>query len=148
MSLLRQELDDPGLAGDSSWACGRCDSCAGPWYEPSVSPEALEAARSHLGRAGLELEPRKLWPTSMKSLGVDLSGKIAAAEAAATGRAIARLTDIGWGNTCVAANRLKLDFRLGSGRPNCEPNARPLGLKDKPRDRRLAGAGGVGAKPR
>ena len=46
----------------------------------------------------MDVAPRKLWPTGMAAIGVSLSGKIAAGEAADTGRALGRLTDIGWGN--------------------------------------------------
>jgi ATP-dependent DNA helicase RecQ len=39
-----------------------------------------------------------MWPTAMRSLGVDRSGRIPADEQAEPGRAVARLTDLGWGN--------------------------------------------------
>ena len=45
----------------------------------------------------MEIEPRKLWPTGGSALGVPLSGKIAPAEAAEAGRALGRLSDLGWG---------------------------------------------------
>jgi ATP-dependent DNA helicase RecQ len=38
-----------------------------------------------------------LWPTGMEALGVPVKGRIAAHEQAASGRAIARLSDVGWG---------------------------------------------------
>jgi ATP-dependent DNA helicase RecQ len=41
--------------------------------------------------------PRKMWPTGMPALGVDVSGKIPVGQAAEPGRALARLTDLGWG---------------------------------------------------
>ena len=41
------------------------------------------------------VEPRKMWPTALANLGVDLRGKIA--EGAGEGRAVARLTDLGYG---------------------------------------------------
>jgi ATP-dependent DNA helicase RecQ len=93
MEFLRRQLDDPEAV-----PCGRCDTCAGVWYEPEVSPEALAAARSHLGRAGVEIAPRKQWPTGLAAVGVSLSGKIPAGEQTLPGRAIGRLSDLGWGD--------------------------------------------------
>ncbi|MGI5245703.1 DEAD/DEAH box helicase [Dactylosporangium sp. CA-139066] len=93
MEFLRRQLDDPEAA-----PCGRCDTCAGVWYEPEVSPEALAAARAHLGRAGVEIAPRKKWPTGMAAVGVSLSGNIPPGEQTLPGRAIGRLSDLGWGD--------------------------------------------------
>ena len=92
MAYLRRELDDPGEA-----ACGRCDNCTGqPW--PAEVPEpAAAAARDQLLRPGAELPPRKMWPTGMRDLGIDASGKISEDLAAQPGRALGRLTDLGWG---------------------------------------------------
>src|SRR3712207_7464503 len=50
-----------------------------------------------LDRPGVELAPRAQWPTGADRLGVDVKGKIAASEALEPGRAVARLTDLGWG---------------------------------------------------
>ncbi|GAA2646592.1 RecQ family ATP-dependent DNA helicase [Streptomyces vastus] len=93
MEFLRRQLDDEGAA-----PCGRCDNCAGQQFADAVSPAALDSARGELGRAGIEVEPRKMWPTGLPSIGVDLKGRIPAGEQAATGRALGRLSDIGWGN--------------------------------------------------
>jgi ATP-dependent DNA helicase RecQ len=41
--------------------------------------------------------PRRMWPTGMKPLGIPVSGRIAAQAAAEPGRALGRLTDVGWG---------------------------------------------------
>jgi ATP-dependent DNA helicase RecQ len=97
MEFLRRELDDPEAA-----ACGRCDNCTGqPW--PADVPQAgAEAARERLARPGVEVEPRKMWPTGMKDLGIDASGKIPASRTAEPGRALGRLTDVGWGATLRA----------------------------------------------
>ena len=46
-------------------------------------------------RPGVELTPRKQWPSGLGKLGVDLSGKIG--DGPAPGRVIGRLTDLGWG---------------------------------------------------
>ena len=93
MEFLQRRLDDEKAA-----PCGSCDNCAGPWLDPSVSPGALAAASGELERPGVELEPRRMWPTGMPAVGVDLKGRIPADEQAATGRALGRLSDIGWGN--------------------------------------------------
>lgn len=100
--FLRTQLDDPFAV-----PCGRCDRCAGPWYDTDIPPAALDAARAHLARPGVEIEPRRLWPTGMATLGVPLSGKISPAESTATGRALGRLSDLGWGS------RLRDLFRPG-----------------------------------
>ncbi len=93
MEFLRRQLDDEGAA-----PCGRCDNCAGPWIDSSVSAEALTGALKELDRPGVELEPRRMWPTGMPALGIDLKGRIPAGEQCSTGRALGRLSDIGWGN--------------------------------------------------
>ncbi|WP_405437972.1 RecQ family ATP-dependent DNA helicase [Streptomyces avidinii] len=93
MEFLRRQLDDEEAA-----PCGRCDNCAGARFTAEVSTTALDTARGELGRPGVELEPRKMWPTGLASVGVDLKGRITAGEQASTGRALGRLSDIGWGN--------------------------------------------------
>jgi ATP-dependent DNA helicase RecQ len=93
LEFLRRALDDP-----YAQVCGRCDVCAGAWYGTDVPAEALEVAQRYLGRPGVVLEPRKLWPTGASALGVQLSGKIGPADAAEPGRALGRLSDLGWGN--------------------------------------------------
>jgi ATP-dependent DNA helicase RecQ len=92
MQYLRRQLDDP-----EAEACGRCDTCAGPAYPAEVSAEFTESARSALRRPGVEIEPRAQWPSGMAALGVELSGRIAAGDRAEPGRALARLSDLGWG---------------------------------------------------
>ncbi|MEU8618859.1 RecQ family ATP-dependent DNA helicase [Streptomyces sp. NPDC048623] len=93
MEFLRRQLDDEGAV-----PCGRCDNCAGPWADSGVSAETLTAAEKELDRPGVEIEPRRMWPTGMPALGVDLKGRIPAGEQCAPGRALGRLSDIGWGN--------------------------------------------------
>ncbi|MGP4047899.1 RecQ family ATP-dependent DNA helicase [Streptomyces sp. 2A115] len=93
MEFLRRQLDDEGAE-----PCGRCDTCAGPRFADSVSPSALDSARGELGRAGVDVEPRKMWPTGLPAVGVNLKGRIPVGEQAASGRALGRLSDIGWGN--------------------------------------------------
>jgi ATP-dependent DNA helicase RecQ len=92
MAFLQQALDDPTAA-----PCGRCDVCAGPWYSSDVPEAAAEAASAALDRPGVGLAPRAQWPTGADRLGVDVKGKIAPADQIEPGRAVARLTDLGWG---------------------------------------------------
>ncbi|MET8013174.1 RecQ family ATP-dependent DNA helicase [Streptomyces sp. NPDC005271] len=93
MEFLRRQLDDEKAA-----PCGRCDNCAGPRFTAEVSAASLDAARGELGRPGVEVEPRRMWPTGLPAVGVELKGRIPAGEQAAPGRALGRLSDIGWGN--------------------------------------------------
>jgi ATP-dependent DNA helicase RecQ len=92
MTFLRRQLDDPYVEGP----CGRCDNCAGARYAPTASAAGADAARAALAKPGVEIAPRKLWPTGMSALGVPLTGKIT--DVAETGRALGRLSDLGWGN--------------------------------------------------
>jgi ATP-dependent DNA helicase RecQ len=92
MEFLRRCLDDPGAT-----RCGRCDNCAGPFLDGAVSPAAMAAAQAHLGRVGVEITPRKQWPTGLPAIGVRLSGRIPLDEQPMPGRALARLSDLGWG---------------------------------------------------
>ncbi|MFC7982389.1 RecQ family ATP-dependent DNA helicase [Streptomyces sp. NPDC057336] len=93
MEFLQRQLDDEGAK-----PCGHCDNCAGPRFTADTSTDSLDAARVDLGRAGVEVEPRRMWPTGLPAIGVDLKGRIPAGEQASTGRALGRLSDIGWGN--------------------------------------------------
>lgn len=92
MRFLATVLDDP-YAQD----CGRCDRCAGPWYQTEVADDARAQASRALGQVGVSIEPRRAWPTGMDRLGVELKGKIPEGSQAEEGRAIARLSDVGWG---------------------------------------------------
>lgn len=89
MRFLREALDDPGAED-----CGRCDNCGGLALPTSVSEAAVARAGDRLTRPGVAVQPRKLWPTALGNLGVDLKGKIEGAE---EGRVVARLTDLGLG---------------------------------------------------
>src|ERR1700759_2694171 len=92
MGFLLRQLDDPHAE-----RCGRCDNCTGKRWPTDVSEQSATAARERINRPGVDLAPRKLWPTGLTALEVPLSGKIAPREAASVGRVLARLTDIGWG---------------------------------------------------
>jgi ATP-dependent DNA helicase RecQ len=92
MEYLRRQLDDPAAA-----ACGRCDNCSGRHWPQEVSLAAAAAASDRLLRPGVEITPRRMWPAGMRELGVEVSGKIDPGLAAEPGRAVGRLTDLGWG---------------------------------------------------
>lgn len=93
MVFLRRQLDDPDLGAEER--CGRCDNCTGIRFGGEVDATAAEDTRSRLMRPGVEITPRKQWPTGLRKLGVDLAGKIA--DGPAAGRVLGRLTDLGWG---------------------------------------------------
>jgi ATP-dependent DNA helicase RecQ len=88
---LRRCLDD-----EAARPCGRCDNCTAEHRSSAIAPAALSAARERLRRPGVEIEPRKQWPSGLAVEG--LSGRIKAELGAEPGRALGRLTDIGWGN--------------------------------------------------
>jgi ATP-dependent DNA helicase RecQ len=75
MEFLRRCLDDPEAA-----PCGRCDNCAEPLFD-----------------AGVEVAPKKMWPTGMAAIGIPLKGKISPAQQIEAGRSVGRLSDLGWG---------------------------------------------------
>lgn len=93
MAFLRGQLDDPELGPGQR--CGRCDNCTGTRYETAVDEATLTATRERLRRPGVAVAPRKQWPSGLGALGLGLSGRIN--DGAAPGRAIGRLTDLGWG---------------------------------------------------
>lgn len=94
MEFLQRSLDDETAA-----PCGRCDNCAGVWYPSEIEASASATAAESLDRVGVPLEPRAMWPTGADRLGVPVKGRIAPGERAGEGRALARLTDLGWGGT-------------------------------------------------
>jgi len=108
MEFLRRQLDDPDAA-----PCGRCDNCTGARLAVDVGDEQVERARGRLDRPGVVVEPKKLWPTGMESLGVEARGRIDPSVGAETGRAVARLTGVGLGSRVRAA--------LGDGVPDAGP---------------------------
>ncbi|MGW3539143.1 RecQ family ATP-dependent DNA helicase [Nocardia niigatensis] len=93
MTFLRRQLDDPGLAPDAR--CGRCDNCTGTRPDTAVDATDLAEIRTRLDRPGIDLAPRKQWPTGLAKLGIPLSGKIS--DGPETGRVLGRLSDLGWG---------------------------------------------------
>ncbi|HEY7879811.1 MAG TPA: DEAD/DEAH box helicase, partial [Streptosporangiaceae bacterium] len=112
MEYLRRQLDDPAAV-----PCGRCDNCTGQRVGGEVPETSVTAARERLLRPGVTVEPRRMWPTGMKALGVDAAGKIPPELTAEPGRALGRLTDIGWGS--------QLRTLLAEGAPD-EPVSEPV----------------------
>ena len=92
MEYITSVLDDETAA-----PCGRCDNCAGRWFPDDVDPSLLERVGAKLRHAGVPIEPRAQWPSGMEKLGVRVKGRISAEEQLAEGRALARLTDLGYG---------------------------------------------------
>jgi ATP-dependent DNA helicase RecQ len=90
--FLRRQLDDA-----DAQPCGRCDTCTGTVWSPSVDDAAEAAAQERITRPCVAVPPRKQWPSGMAELDVPASGRIAAGELADEGRVIGRLSDIGWG---------------------------------------------------
>ena len=108
MEFLRRQLDDADAR-----PCGRCDNCTGVHLASGVGEAAVEQARGRLDRPGVVVEPKKLWPTGMETLAIDVRGRIGAAEGAEVGRAVARLTGIGLGTRVRSV--------LADGVPDAEP---------------------------
>ncbi|WP_375385146.1 DEAD/DEAH box helicase [uncultured Microbacterium sp.] len=92
MEYLQRALDD-----ETATPCGRCDNCAGVWFDADIASAAADSATASLARVGVPIEPRAQWPTGADRLGVAVKGRIAADERPEEGRALARLTDLGWG---------------------------------------------------
>ncbi|WP_083713311.1 ATP-dependent DNA helicase RecQ [Brachybacterium sp. P6-10-X1] len=114
MLFLARQLDD-----DTAAPCGRCDVCTAAWYPApdaaslGASPhdagtggaesDASQVAVSRLlDRVGVPVDPRKQWPQGLDRLGLTaesgapLRGNIAPAERVEEGRALARMSDLGW----------------------------------------------------
>jgi ATP-dependent DNA helicase RecQ len=147
MEYLRRELDDPAAA-----PCGRCDNCTGRHWPQEVSQVAAGAASDRLLRPGVEITPRRMWPTGMRELGVEVSGKIDPGLSAEPGRAIGRLTDLGWGPRLrallspdgSAADGASADRAVpGDG----APTDRPIRDDDPSTDRPVPGDGASTDRP-
>jgi len=92
MRFLREQLDDPAAVD-----CGRCDNCGGLTVPTDIDDGSVAAAGHRLARPGVTIDPRRMWPTAMPTLGIDVRGKLGPAETAEPGRAVARFTDLGFG---------------------------------------------------
>jgi len=92
LRYLREQLDDPEASD-----CGRCDNCGGVSLPTGTSEQTVTAAGLALERPGVPFDARRMWPSAMPTLGVDVRGKISPEELAESGRALARFTDLGLG---------------------------------------------------
>ncbi|WP_024357219.1 RecQ family ATP-dependent DNA helicase [Leucobacter chironomi] len=115
MELLQHDLDDPSAA-----PCGRCDVCAGAWYPTEVPARVAEQASGQLQRVGVPIDPRSTWPTGADRRGLPVKGRIPETQRPAAGRAVARLTDLGWGGPlrelfAAGAGDRPIDERLMDG---------------------------------
>ncbi|MGV8895354.1 MAG: RecQ family ATP-dependent DNA helicase [Rhodoglobus sp.] len=90
MQFLQRSLDD-----ETATPCGRCDNCTGAWFASDLAVDATAQAASSLDRVGVPIDPRAQWPTGSAVA----RGNIPPAERMREGRALARLTDLGWGGT-------------------------------------------------
>jgi ATP-dependent DNA helicase RecQ len=111
METLQRDLDDPSAA-----PCGRCDTCTSAWYPAAVTEEATSTASASLDRVGVPIEPRSQWPTGADRLGAPVKGRLSPDERVEEGRALARLTDLGWGGV------LRTIFAEGSPDAPIAPN--------------------------
>ncbi|MBL3686801.1 DEAD/DEAH box helicase [Leucobacter zeae] len=131
MELLQLSLDDPAAA-----PCRRCDVCAGPWYPIDLPDAARHRASGRLQETGVPIDPRGMWPTGADRRGIPAKGRIPVDERPEPGRAIARLTDLGWGGPLRA--------RFAAGAPDQEIDTRLLDgviatLRDWPWEQRPVG---------
>jgi ATP-dependent DNA helicase RecQ len=149
MAFLRRQLDDPDLK--PGWRCGRCDRCGAVDLPEAPDAEAVAAARAEMDRPGVEVETRKMWPTGLASIGLDLKGKIPPAELAEPGRAVARLDGLGWSGPLrdlfaptATDGELPVPLRRAAARVLDEWSAlRPAAEAAEP----AAGAGAEGGEP-
>jgi len=131
LSFLCTSLDDATAS-----SCGKCDNCTGTKLPEMITPDTLDAVRAHFGRVGVRMRPRTAWPNGLQVFGIPLSGGIRPTERAATGRAIARLTDMGWGEELRDLfDRSRPDSRITDGVLNAALRV----IRDLFRDSDLAG---------
>ncbi|MQA78234.1 MAG: RecQ family ATP-dependent DNA helicase [Streptosporangiales bacterium] len=107
MAFLRDELNDPGSA-----PCGRCDNCTGRHWSADVPVEAAQRAQTKLHQTWQRVSPRRQWPsglTGMRLADTDVRGKIPEELRAGEGRALAEVTDLGWGQQVRALFRPDID---------------------------------------
>lgn len=92
MQFLQEALDDPDPA-----PCGRCSVCTGDLPQPGAAPsdERIAATRQFLRAADVVIEPRKLWPTGLRSRKGRITGM-------GNGRALAFADDAAWSDALAA----------------------------------------------
>ncbi|MGH3622261.1 MAG: RecQ family ATP-dependent DNA helicase [Sciscionella sp.] len=95
MAFLRGELNDP-----EATPCGRCDNCTGQHWSTDVAADAAHRAKGTLAATWSAIAPRRQWPSGISGLevaGANVRGKIPEELRAGEGRALASVTDLGWG---------------------------------------------------
>lgn len=102
MAHLRRALDDPGVVDEPDWRCGRCDRCGGTTAAEAPDDASVAVARERLAVPGVEIPPRRQWPSGLGRLGLDLAGRIPADEQPSPGRAVARSDGLGLGGVVRA----------------------------------------------
>ena len=90
MAFLRRQLDDPHASD-----CGRCANCTGQRPDPTVNLEVVAEAQRFLDRQDVVVEPRPRWPYGVEQL----QGPIPTEHRIEPGRALARASAPGWGQT-------------------------------------------------
>ena len=85
---------------------GGATTAAGCTLSAAVSESSVQEAGERLSRPGVPVAPRRMWPSALPTLGIQLKGKIA--DGAEEGRVVARLTDLGYGE------QLRALFRTGT----------------------------------
>src|SRR5665647_1717692 len=71
MEFLRVQLDDA-----EATVCGRCDNCDDLHLRSETAASSVEAARERIARPGVVIEPKRMWPSNMGAIGVDVRGRI------------------------------------------------------------------------
>ncbi|MQA06476.1 MAG: RecQ family ATP-dependent DNA helicase [Streptosporangiales bacterium] len=113
MAFLRDELNDPGSA-----PCGRCDNCTGRYWPTEVPVAAARDAQTKLHQTWQAIQPRKQWPSGLAGLqlaGGEVRGKIPEQLRAGEGRALASVTDLGWGQQVRELFRPDTDGAVSPG---------------------------------
>jgi ATP-dependent DNA helicase RecQ len=91
MSYIQRLLDDRDVT-----PCGRCDNCLGAVSDWEPAAADLAEAVAFIRRRPVEIEPRKQWAAG---------GRIGSEQRIESGRALAFLSDPGWGRAVLNARR-------------------------------------------
>ena len=98
LRFLREQLDDPGGRGlRPVLALPRASAAR------VAAVERRGGSRRRCRAPASRWRARRPGPPAWPRRGIELSGRIAAGSAAAEGRALARLSDLGWGDRLAAA---------------------------------------------
>ncbi|MCR1785485.1 RecQ family ATP-dependent DNA helicase [Nocardioides carbamazepini] len=92
MAYIRSTLDDP-----SPPQCGRCDNCNGSVADGALPKERIVEAVEFIRRRPVEIDPRRRWVGGGRTGGVALDQRLQ------PGRALAYLSDPGWGRDLLQA---------------------------------------------